>query len=1039
MPMLRAIAARFGIPDSALAHFTPVQLQAFLQSLQAQHSQRAQMHAGAEAPSAAMATPQRPAMPSAAQPHAEPSLVSPGLSGKGIAQVRSGSGSPTPVHHQQHQLHGGANAGGPHLFSPTALHGSHMSPQALGSPAGLAYSPRVLGGGGGAIQRKGSAASLLTDDVRGTPAPAEQVYTAEEIAAAHKKSEEFLKRLPEFTSASFVEFLQQFLKEHNIPGNFSKPPVFADRSIDLYRFFCEVIRQGGLEQVHARRVWRQVAKDSGLPDIPTLPPLLSRWYKVWLQPLEQLVVFPPGHPTHTGINANFSLKKRRKQDTFGSPGSTPAPSERATSAHLDLAKRPKTHGPSVNGIASATASPAQATTPYGLSLHSPPPHFQRPPPPPPPPQMPTLPAAGHPIAPELALPLAPPMPTNGAVHHPPPPPLAPAAVAPVSGTGTPSASLVTFPAPPPPVPLRFFPLERSVDTFGGVDLQACVSLRSRIRLPAISDYGSVDIQALTLSIDSGITMEVTAALNTLIRITAHPDVVLPLGQCEALAETLFGILEAVKVPACRAPQEAPGAPTKSTNGDAVSSSSSCCAELPTYSGEAALFGDMCVNDPDSGGIVGDDMQDPTAVRGLLLGGDDLWSFTSDRTLSVVYALRNLSFLPANQQFCAESTDFARAVVALVAKCEQAVRAARAVREGATDGAPASLTVLRALEFRKSLVVMLANIADKIDLQGVGAEFVHAALRLVSYFVDDRQTSDVASEWMSESIGSGGADPMLAAIAHVKALDGRVYYLHALEAAARLTSSSKNREALVAAADPQALRPLAAACGALLAGHQMAVAAAPGAQHCHASEQRLMWVQMALLVLSNLACAATPQPLVAARKYTPFRVSAGGLINQPSANGAQTNGAAAQASVSRRAAARRPMPFQPVVYASAVVPDSIREFRRELAGDTGCVRALFEFVMQWWMQIGAQCAHAPAAAAALYDSPLNDLAERAVYVLQLLHPEHDALFAAQWRQWIVEHVAACGFPPAVVEVLYELVGMIPVQPTPPPCKTRKKDM
>ncbi|KAJ2684491.1 hypothetical protein H4R19_006887, partial [Coemansia spiralis] len=384
--------------------------------------------------------------------------------------------------------------------------------------------------GSSTLQRKGSAASLLTDDVRGTPAPIEQVvYTAEEIAAAQQKSDEFIKRLPEFTSTSFVEFLQKFLKEHNIPGNFAKPPVFADQTIDLYRFFCEVIRQGGLEQVHTRRAWRQVAKDSGLPDIPTLPPLLSRWYKVWLQPLEQLVAFPPGHPTHTGLNTNFSLKKRRKPDGFGSPGSTPGPGERASSAHLDLSKRSKT-----NGIVSATASPAQATPPYSMSLQSPPPPFQRPPPPPSMPSFPLGPGPGLPMGPDQIHAPAPPMQTNGAA-----PPQPPAAVPHASSGGE---SLypptVTFPAPPPAPPLQFFPLERSVDTYGGVDLQACVSFRPRVRVPAIGDYGSVDIQALTLSIDSGIAMEVTAALNTLIKITAHPDVVLPLGQCEALAETL---------------------------------------------------------------------------------------------------------------------------------------------------------------------------------------------------------------------------------------------------------------------------------------------------------------------------------------------------------------------------------------------------------------------------------------------------------------------------------------------------------------------
>ncbi|KAJ1937056.1 hypothetical protein EC988_008006, partial [Linderina pennispora] len=208
------------------------------------------------------------------------------------------------------------------------------------------------------MQRKGSVASAFADDPRATPTPSEvsirggtphTAYSPEEVAKAIKSSEEFVKKLPEFNSETFMEFLLKFYKENDITGNFSKKPVFDEKHIDLYRFFCEVIRSGGLEQVHTKRIWRQVAKDSGLPDIPTLPPLLSRWYKSWLQPLEQLRVFPPGHPKHTGIHANFSLKKRKK-DSLNSPGGTPGPGsiERPFSVSADSQKRMKMYSPLTN-------------------------------------------------------------------------------------------------------------------------------------------------------------------------------------------------------------------------------------------------------------------------------------------------------------------------------------------------------------------------------------------------------------------------------------------------------------------------------------------------------------------------------------------------------------------------------------------------------------------------------------------------------------------------------------------------------------------
>ncbi|KAJ2295483.1 hypothetical protein IWW55_005432, partial [Coemansia sp. RSA 2706] len=670
---------------------------------------------------------------------------------KSVVHERSMSQSPAP-----NQNPYSATGAGPQLFSPSAMTSSQVSPHPLGSPIGLGYSPRVVSGAN-SIQRKGSAASMLADDMRATPTPSEasisriatandHVYTPEEVANAHRRSEEFLKRLPEFTSESFIPYLQGFLKENNIQGNFSKPPVFGDQSIDLYRFFCEVIRQGGLEQVHTRRIWRQVAKDSGLPDIPTLPPLLSRWYKVWLQPLEQLMVFPPGHPTHTGLNANFSLKKRRKADALVSPGSTPAPGERPFSAHSESSKRAKTHGPAVNGASSATASPAQATPPYAHSLQSPV-QLSRPPP------LPlgssslstsALHAVGElPGLGPASLGSAPSLPTNGitptstrlippgssihSAHMSPDTPLsttgsatgAPNSAPPTAPSGAskaPAPLLVTIPAPPATQQLRFFPLERSLDTVGGVDLQTYIALRPRLRQPSLSEYGSIDIRALTLSIESGITMEVTNALNTLIVLTAHPDTVLPLSHCENLAEVLFGILENIQLP---------------TGSDERREAS---AEMPTYSDETSRFGLMCANDPSDGGIVGDDMQDMMAVRGLLRGGDALWSFTSDRTLTVIYALQNLSFQPVNQQFLARSTDFAHAFESVVDTCEAAVQGL----DQETD-AQASLTVLRALELRKSLVVILANIADKIDLRGISAGFVSAVLRLVGYFADEKQS------------------------------------------------------------------------------------------------------------------------------------------------------------------------------------------------------------------------------------------------------------------------------------------------------------
>ncbi|KAJ2678739.1 hypothetical protein GGI25_002124 [Coemansia spiralis] len=1089
MAVLRATAARFGLNESMQSRFTPNQLQVFVSNLQAQHIQQVQQSQFPDTSSTGVPTPQRQKsatpLPTnsngngnttaalTSKPASDASKIPASRSKKRVAHDRSESRSPAPVqpHNQAH--------GNSHIFMPTALHASQKSPSVLGSPIGVANSPR-------SVQRKGSAASIPAEDMRATPTPSEtsttgpaggQIqqtnYSAEEIASALKKSEEFVKKLPGFTSESFVEFLQKFLKENNISGNFTKPPVFAERPIDLYRFFCEVVNQGGLEQVHTRRIWRQVAKDSGLPDIATLPPLLSRWYKVWLQPLEQLAVYPPGHPKHTGVTANFSLKKRRKHDAFHSPGSTPGPSDRPYSVNSESSKRPKMYSPITNGVASATASPAQFTPPPPLPLSNSVMH---------------LPTVSMGISPANAS-SAPAFPTNGFTptldrtlqlpHIPTPvghnqsgaagsaagilanPAMAHPSMSlssqqqpqqqrqqsDLSNSHTPSKSIVTIPPPPPaPKPLHFFPLERTLDTYGGIDIQACMALHPRIRQPSISEYGSVDIRALTLSIESGIAMEVTAALNTLIRITSHPDVVIPLNQCEELAEMLFTVIESIKLPSAYCKID------RAVGGKAGKADESQEKEGLTYSEETTLFSAVCANDPNDGGILGDDMQDPTSVCGLLHGNSELWSFTSDRTLTIMYALRNLSFLPANQQYLSRSNDFLHMFGTILELCDSAVKAAQRQSSDREKDDPyserlASLMVLQAIELRKSLMVMLANVADKLDLKSTGTDFVYVALQLISYFMDEKQTSDVVEEWMRDSLSpttAAGTNDLLAATLYVQALDGRTYYLHALEAAGRMSVSAENREFLAGSVSPDAYWPLANACASLLTGNQAAVSLNPGAVH-NFGEQRLMWVQMALVALSNVVCTVTPQPLVAARRYTPFRISAGGMIG----NFAQANGTPATsldmngknnsgmatgaiAGTSRRAMSRRAMPFMPVIYTSKAVPVALKDFRKRLVKNDSMVRSLFEMVFMWWVQIGAAAnlrTHSgPLSPPAPHDSPLNDIAERAVYVLQQLHPEHDALFASRWGEWVVERATRGPLCPELTEILYELTGMIPVQST-----------
>ncbi|KAJ2393436.1 Carbon-nitrogen hydrolase, partial [Coemansia sp. RSA 2603] len=573
MVALRALAAKHGIPEEVSAQLPVAQLAAFLQNLQTQ-----QNGAG---------TPPRPAG---------------GQRTKGVkretkrAASKSVSRSPAPS--QQ----------GSGLASPT-------TPLTAASQRGASQAP---------------------SDTQAPAAAAPPAYTAAEVAAATRASTEFIAQLGSFTYDSFLAFLQAFNRDNNVPGNFGKAPVFNDTTIDMHRFFCEVVRHGGLEQVHVRRLWRQIARDIGLPEVPTLPPLLSRWYKVWLQPLEQLRVFPPGHPRHTGVGANFSIKKRRKPDG-SSPGSTPAPDAAAKRARMS----------------SASSTPAPLTLP--------------------------------------------------------PPQLQPAMGASAAGAAGPAT--VTVPPPrPAPAPPQFFPLERTLDTFGGVDLQACVALRRRVRAPAVGDYGSIDVGALALSLESGLPAETTAALAALVRVSAHPDAVLPLAQCEALAEALLGALSQ------RAPCEKPPATDKA-------------ALAESYAGDVARL------DAECGAALADEMHDGAAALGVARGGACLWAFTSEHTLAAAYALRNLSFLPANQQYLAQSRDFFQAFAALHRRCRMHARPGGSV-----------LALQRSVDLRRSLLVTLGNVASTVDLRRTGRGFVEEALLLAAYFADDAQAQRAALRW-----------------------------------------------------------------------------------------------------------------------------------------------------------------------------------------------------------------------------------------------------------------------------------------------------
>ncbi|KAJ1672644.1 hypothetical protein EV182_006784, partial [Spiromyces aspiralis] len=195
------------------------------------------------------------------------------------------------------------------------------------------------------LQRKASLAGSISGQGelarQGTPTLSDsgayveppRMYTAEEIQMAQRKSEEFIARVPTFTEETFQAFVKKHLKDRDSSQANSRFPTFNDTQISLLALFSEVIKLGGMDIVQTKRLWRNVARGMGLPDLNTVPPLLGRWYKVWLLSIEQELVFPPGHPKHQGVETILakSRKKRKSEREASTPRATPAPQDAAIS------------------------------------------------------------------------------------------------------------------------------------------------------------------------------------------------------------------------------------------------------------------------------------------------------------------------------------------------------------------------------------------------------------------------------------------------------------------------------------------------------------------------------------------------------------------------------------------------------------------------------------------------------------------------------------------------------------------------------------
>nr|CAG8582844.1 1068_t:CDS:10 [Entrophospora candida] len=93
-----------------------------------------------------------------------------------------------------------------------------------------------------------------------------------------------------------------------------------------------------------------------------------------------------------------------------------------------------------------------------------------------------------------------------------------------------------------PPRLVYAPKTRRVDSYGGLDLTVFERLPLPLIVPIIQDLGAVDIHALTMSLKSGMKLEVTNALNTLTTISSHKSALVDLSRCGELVDVLIDII-----------------------------------------------------------------------------------------------------------------------------------------------------------------------------------------------------------------------------------------------------------------------------------------------------------------------------------------------------------------------------------------------------------------------------------------------------------------------------------------------------------------
>ncbi|KAG1716559.1 hypothetical protein ID866_611 [Astraeus odoratus] len=236
--------------------------------------------------------------------------------------------------------------------------------------------------------------------------------------------------------------------------------------------------------------------------------------------------------------------------------------------------------------------------------------------------------------------------------------------------------------------IEYIPLAREVDTYGGRDLNLLEEEYQRAQrrpMRDINEWGTVDIEALTMSIRSRLTIELSYALTTLTLLSTMkgptPGSGFPIAQCTDLLEEVLDLLEDEAFGDIADPQQ--HLLTKDTR-------------IPrhrelvgmVYDTECLLFAGLK-----------DGQTLTTRERGLQHRPGNI-------ILAVVNIIRNLSIIPDNLQFLAKH----ERMLELVLRMSGVVVPQDG---GPPRAASPSLTLPEVLQVRKDTIHILSNVASMI--------------------------------------------------------------------------------------------------------------------------------------------------------------------------------------------------------------------------------------------------------------------------------------------------------------------------------------